>query len=337
MVRIAFLCSLLLLSINSSGCARSTTTEVAKRELGTVTLASGPRVAVLAFHRRTHRTAGLEEQGRWFDYVPALDTQHTEMVLETQLPGKDPDRRSLSREACDPTSDCQMKLAAASATVCDSDGNAIVLAAGKRRAITPYRGALYEDKVQGEPARCEETSRLLPPITTRVAEAAYESACRALFDAKDAVAANMRCMLKWGSTTSFAAPGLAERITQAIGGATEDDTVVRWVAAIGQGKRHPLDLEAAFYEALLVPQEQASWAVTQLALAYAPSRTRRVRYLEQAIAKCKDGTLSDFGKTVAAQAAGLLADAKLSKRLHQTCGVEAVAPHVWHPSHLVAD
>lgn len=330
-----FLSSLLI--FGSVGCARSTTTEAARRELGTVTLAAGPRVAVSAAHQRTHRSAGLEEQGRWFDYVPALDTQRVELVLETQLPGKEPERRVLSREECATTSECQARLAAATATVCDSSGNAIVIVAGKRRAITPYRGALYEDKVRGEELRCEDTARLLPPIIERVADKASEGACRALFDAKDAVAANMRCMIRWGSTTSFAAPSLADRITAAIGGAPEEDTVVRWVAAIGQGKGYPLDLEAAFYDAVLVPQERASTAITQLALAYAPSRARRVRYLEQAIAKCKDGSLEWFGKTVAAQAAGLLADAKISKRLHQTCGVEAVAPHVWHPSHLGAD
>lgn len=343
MVRFAWFLPLLsLLSVlGGTGCARVTTTDVARRELGTVTLASGPRVAVFAAHRRSHRRAGLDEQGRWFGYVSALDTEHIEIVLETQLPGKEPERRTLSSAECPTASDCQGRLAAATATVCDSSGNAIVIVPGKtaerRLAITPYRGALYEDKVHGEATRCEDTARLLPPLTERVADAAYEGACRALFDAKDAVAANMRCMLRWGSTTSFAAPSLAERITAAVGGAPEEDTVVLWVAAIGQGKRHPLDLEAAFYEAVLAPQERASTAITQLALAYAPSRTRRVRYLEQAIGKCKDGSLDEFGKTVAAQAAGLLADTKLTKQLQKVCGVEPQAPHVWHPSHLVAD
>lgn len=321
----------LLAPIALTGCSRITTSEVAQRELGAIALGSGLRVTVRAAHQRTRTSAGLTGAGRGFTYQDAMESHQLELSLGATLTGGKTLERALGSRACSSADDCKAQLASASATLCESQGEAIAIVGKHRWALFTYGGELFDASVKDDATACEATARQLPPVIDRLAAAGR--GCGALLAAKES-RATTRCMLRLGSTNSFAAESVASRIEAAIAGAEDEDLQIRWVAAIGRGAKEAPDFERALYEQLLLPNDQASSAAARLALAYAPSRARRVQFLTQALAGCRDHTLPPFGRVVAGIAAALLADPTVTERIARACEVPTPAPEPWHPSHL---
>ena len=339
--------ALLVVTLCLVGCSRVTVSEEGRRALGSLELDGKLRVSVSAMHELTKESAGLAEKGRWFDYQQASQSRRVSVLLRASLLRGGTLDRTLRTEACGTEAECKAKLDGVEVRLCESHGDAIVIFDGSRWALSSFAGQIYDQKIPDDGARCEDTAQRLPSLVERVIASPSTSGCRVLLEAKQARPAT-RCMFNLGLSSSLAAPSYATLIEAAIAGepgsgqdaaqatVQATDLTVQWVAAVarGQAQGPELDFEAALYDELLDPSDRTMHAAVRLALAYAPSRARRVRYLEQALARCEAKTLTRSAQIFAGFAAGLLADKPLGERVARVCDVAIPAPEPWHPSHL---
>ncbi len=162
----------------------------------------------------------------------------------------------------------------------------------------------------------------LPPTPDLVASSEpHEGACRALADAKEG-RAWVRCSLGSSPAGSPTAQSVDDRVDAAVGGVRDDDPVISFYAALARGEKNDPDVEAMVYDALLAPADPVGPYHAHPALQFMPSRRRRVRYLERAVAACQQGALPAVAREAADVAARLLADEALAAKVRGACAVE---------------
>lgn len=158
--------------------------------------------------------------------------------------------------------------------------------------------------------------------------------CTRLLATDDLEAATL-CFIDYNTRAGSAVTkeGLLQLVEQAKHGETVADERAPWLAALTKGGA----LEEAFYALLLAEPAFAKRFDTGenagIALAFTPSRSRRMAYLHEAIARCHAKTFAPWQATLAGVAAGAVGKA-VGKSVKDVCDVEIVAPDVWFGSHL---
>lgn len=286
---------------------------------------------------------GFREAGRWFSWeAPTTECNvHASLVVKKEgaaelrssftLETDPPKRLYMDEEAC------RRRFSDAKATGCAKDGVIVVDLDGQREAIAASAGVLFRVDLPSE-GSCEDVVARQPRAVLLAALSGSEGMCPRLLAAGDLEAATL-CFVDYHTraSSSVTKEGLLRLVEGAERGEQTSDERAPWLAGLAKGAKGATDLEAALYSLLLAEPGLAKRFDTgenaRIALAFTPSRARRLAYLDAALARCRAGTFAPWQAQLAGVAAGAV-EAKLGRSIATACDVELVAPDTWFGSRL---
>lgn len=318
--------ALVALALSAGGCcSNATKKKVSEREVAAVVSPGAMKTYAVAEHAIVHYSAGLEGAGRGVGYESGHDEHKLIVSLRADVDGKLAFNEEMMGVNCAGAADCDDQAAHFEVKACAHSAGAVVLYKEDKRytkkvvALFGGRSFRYQElSLQPWPA-CEEIAARLPPAPDLVAvSTGGEDACRALADANE-TRAWVRCRMNVDVSGRLATPYVDDRVDAVVAGESDNEPTIRFYADIARGEKNTPDIEAMVYETLLdavFPVEPYS---AYNALCFTPSRQRRLRYLESAMARCRQGTLSDDAKGSAEVAAMLLDDKAMVAKVRKAC------------------
>jgi hypothetical protein len=306
-------------------CSKPTKKKVSAREVVAVVAPATMKTYVVAENAVVHYSAGLEGAGRGVGYESGHDQHQVTFSLRADVEGKLAFNEEITSENCAGAAECDERAAHFEVKACAYPAGAVLLYKVDKwytkRAVVLFGGRSFRYEVlslQPWPA-CEEIAAHLPPAPDLVAvSSGGEDACRALADASE-TRAWVRCRMGVDVSGRLATPYVDDRVDAVVAGESDKEPTILFYADIARGEKNSPDVEAMVYETLLDSVFPVDPYSAYNALCFTPSRQRRLRYLESAMARCRQGTLSDEAKGSAEVAAMLLDDKAMLAKVRKAC------------------
>lgn len=277
----------------------------------------------------SQRSAGFAPAGRWFGWFGAETTCSVAYSVRADT-GDGRGARTIESGSAPvpPATDCEAAAKALAVELCEERGRVAYHIDGTSFRTVFLRGkARYEGTVfLGAGGAC--TSALGPgwDDATYLAHSQAVGACTTLLESA-AARATVECFLDYrsfGVGTSLAKPSIADLVARPGPDQPGDEPYVRFMRAVALGAERSVDLERGLYD-LLADRGPTPWAVdwtpetTQRALSVAPSRARRVAYVDRAIGQCPALADDVFRRDALAEALAQLHDADRTRRAESAC------------------
>jgi hypothetical protein len=316
------------------GCTKATTKNVSEREIVAVVSPGAMKTYVVAEHAIVHFSAGLEVSRGGASFESSRDEYQLTVSVRADVDGKLAFNDQIWTETHLTESGRNEHEASYDFKACAHPAGAVLLYKNHGRsikeAVTLFRGRpfRYHETSLGPWPACEEIASRLPPAPDLVAvSSGGEDACRALADANE-TRAWVRCRLPKEPRGSLVTSHVDERVDAAVAGGSEKEPAILFYADVARGEKNSPDVEAMVYETLLDSAFPVGPHAAYHALCFTPSRQRRLRYLENAMARCRQGTLSDEAKGSAEVAAMLLEDKAMVAKVRKACAAAKESPDI---------
>ncbi len=307
-----------------AGCSR-VTSEDGPALLVTTVEQEGLRLEVRNHRSVSRRSAGFSGAGRGVGWYSAETRCGVGWTAEAVVDGA----RTLVHKGYHPVpdEDCDGAVATRRVSLCSGAGRVAIRDAG-RDFVTAFR---FGKRVFVGQAWVDEGGDCRDALAESWEDATYLAHSRAAGALETLLASaapgpTVRCFLDyrtWEGGTSLAVPAIEEILSRP--GPASYDPHIRFLLAVARGEDRTPDLEAALYAFLLDPpptgpfridwvDDRAAWP-----LSAAPSRSRRLAYVGQALGKCALLATDDFRRAALAEAIAQLGDAGLTARARASC------------------
>lgn len=315
-----------LLACSLSACSRVTVDQGPARLVQTVET-DGLRVEVRNRLAVSRRSSGLSGAGRGVAWYPASERCGVDWTAEAVLDGA----RALVHEGhhAVPDGGCEAAVPVKQVRLCAGQGR-VALELAPRDHLLAFRfgqSVFVGGAWLNEGGRCEEALAASWDAATYLAHSQAPGALATLLAGATAAPA-VRCFMDyrtWEGGTSLAAPSVEAAIERDGPDLPSDDPHVRFLRAVALGRGRSPDLEEGLYAFLLSPppegpfhvdwmDERAAWA-----LSAAPSRERRLAYVERALQGCAELASDPFRRNALAEAIAQLRDPAATARARARC------------------